>query len=205
MPEPATHPFADRWNHNTHYFPLLRATLPDATTRLLDIGCGDGTFCRFAAAPSRLVVGLDLDARLMAADDGVRYVVGSAESLGFADATFDAVTLSMVVHHVDPALALPEAARVLRPGGLLQVLGIGRFGGARDIPHEVRDAVSHRLLARRLRHWEPDTVKQDPGETWAEALATARRLLPGCSWDRLPLWRYRVTWTKPGARGSHPC
>jgi ubiquinone/menaquinone biosynthesis C-methylase UbiE len=190
------HPFADRWNHNTHYYPLLRAALPDSTARLLDVGCGDGTFCHFAASPSRTVVGVDTDAGLMSPRDGVRFVVGSAESLGFADATFDAVTMTMVLHHVDAARALAEAARVLRVGGLLQVLGIGRLGGPRDLPHEVRDVVSHRLVARRHRAWEPDTAKAAPTETWAEALATARRVLPGCTWDRLPMWRYRVTWTK---------
>jgi SAM-dependent methyltransferase len=192
------HPFADQWNHNSHYYPLLRAAVPDTATRVLDIGCGDGTFCRLLVRPDRLVVGLDLDPRHLAPAPGVTYVVGSAEALGLADETFDAVTMTMVLHHVDARRALAEAVRVLAPGGSLQVLGIGRYGGPRDLPYELRDAVAHRLHSRGREPWEPPTTKVDPVETWSEVLTTVRRRLPGCAWDRLPMWRYRVTWTKPG-------
>jgi SAM-dependent methyltransferase len=191
------HPFTHQWNHNTHYYPLLRAALPDGATRVLDVGCGDGTWCRSLATDSRLVVGVDVDARHLSPTDGVRYVVGSAEALGFADASFDAVTLTMVLHHVDAGRALGEAVRVLVPGGVLQVLGIGRYGGPRDVPLEVRDVVAHRLHSRGHHPWEPPTTKLEPTETWAQALMTARHWLPGCTWDRLPMWRYRVQWTKP--------
>lgn len=191
------HPFDEQWNHNTHYYPLLRAAVPDSARRVLDIGCGDGTFCRFVAGPDRLVVGLDPNDRHLASGDGVAYVVGSAEALGFADRSFDAVTMIAALHHVDAARALAEAARVLEPGGCLQVLGVARYGGPRDVPHEVRDLVAHRWHSRRREEWDPPTAKNPPTETWAQALATARRCLPGCTWDRLPLWRYRVTWTKP--------
>jgi ubiquinone/menaquinone biosynthesis C-methylase UbiE len=193
------HPFAGQWNHNTHYYPLLRAAIPDSAGRLLDVGCGDGTLGRFLASPSRMVVGLDVDHRpLRGAPRGnVHYVLGSAEALGFADRSFDAVTMTAVLHHLDPTLALSEAARVLRPGGLLQVLGIGRYGGARDLPHEVRDVLAHRLSSRGRSAWEPPTARREPSQTWAQTLATARRALPGCTWQRLPMWRYLLTWTRP--------
>lgn len=191
------HPFAGQWNHSSHYYPLLRAAVPDSAARVLDVGCGDGTFCRFLAHHDRLVVGVDVDARHLAPSPGVAYVVGSAEALGFADACFDAVTMTMVLHHVDAERSLAEAARVLRSGGTLQVLGIGRYGGPRDLPYELRDVVAHRLHSRGHEPWEPPTTKVDPVETWSEALTTGRRGLPGCTWDRLPMWRYRITWTKP--------
>lgn len=194
---PAAHPFAGQWNHNTHYYPLLRTGVPDEARRVLDIGCGDGTLCRFLAAPGRLVVGLDVDDRHLAPTAGVEHVVGSAEALGFADASFDAVVIVATLHHVDADRALHEAARVLRGGGSLQVLGIGRYGGPRDLPHELRDVVAHRLHSRGRDVWEPPTTKTAPAETWQQAQTSARRSLPGCTWSRLPMWRYRVTWTKP--------
>jgi ubiquinone/menaquinone biosynthesis C-methylase UbiE len=194
---PGRHAFEGRWNHNTHYYSLLRAALPGSASSLLDVGCGDGTFCRFVAAQLPMVVGLDVEGRNLDQDDGVRYVVGSAEALAFADGSFAAITMSMVFHHVTPRTALDEAVRVLRPGGLLQVLGIGKNSGPRDLPHELRDVLTHRLHSRGRDTWDPPTAKAEPTQTWAQALTTARRSLPGCTWDRLPLWRYRVTWTKP--------
>ena len=196
----APHAFAAQWNHNTHYYPLLRAAIPETAHRVLDIGCGDGTFCRFLGdTPTRSVVGVDVDRRLMRPGDPAHYVLYSAEALGFADATFDAVAMTMVLHHVDAETALAEAVRVLRRGGILLVLGIGRYGGPPGLPWELRDAVAHRLHARGKQAWEPPTTKVDPVETWSQALMTARRCLPGCSWTRLPMWRYLITWTKPDA------
>jgi SAM-dependent methyltransferase len=46
-----------------------------------------------------------------------RAVVGIAEELPFGDASFDAVYAQASVHHTVTELALPECARVLRPGG----------------------------------------------------------------------------------------
>jgi ubiquinone/menaquinone biosynthesis C-methylase UbiE len=195
------HPFASRWNHNTHYFPRLASRIPASTTRLLDVGCGDGTFCRFVASDQRVVVGVDSDSSVFpTSTTNVRYVLGSAVALPFADESFTAVTMTMVLHHVEPELALAEAARVLTPGGVLLTLGYGRYGGWRDLPHEVRDLVTHKVMSRKMQPWDPPTVKADPSTTWAEAHATANAVLPGSTYRRLPMWRYIVEWHKPPKR-----
>lgn len=193
------HPFAARWNHNTHYFPLLASRIPPSADRVLDVGCGDGTFCRFVADEGRAVVGMDVDVTLVPSPSrGVGYVAGSADALPFADASFGAVTLAMVLHHVVADRALAEAARVLRPGGVLLVLGYGRSSGWRDVLPEVRDVVVHRVVSRRMQGWDPPTAKAEPSGTWAQARATAHAVLPGSTYRRLPMWRYVVEWRKPG-------
>ncbi|MGN6574154.1 MAG: class I SAM-dependent methyltransferase [Nocardioides sp.] len=194
------HPFAERWNHNTHHFPRLAAAIPAGASRILDVGCGEGTFCRYVASQGRAVVGTDVDpAVLPAAGPGNRYVASSAEQLPFADDSFDAVTMAMVLHHVDPDRSIAEGVRVLTPGGVLQVLGYARFGGARDLLPELRDVVVHRRMSRRTTPWDPPTEKAEAVLTWRETAALLHVLLPGCTYRRLPLWRYLVRWERPRA------
>ncbi len=45
------------------------------------------------------------------------FLVGSAEATGLADAGFDLIVGSMVLHHLQTAQAAPEIARLLKPGG----------------------------------------------------------------------------------------
>ena len=128
---------------------------------------------------------------------GAAVVGGSAESLPFANGMFDAVTMTMVLHHVDAEQAVREAVRVLEPGGRMVLLGYGSVGGPRDLPHELRDVLAHRWHSRGKALWEPGTAQAPPGQTWARAERSLRTLLPGCGYRRLPLWRYLVTWRKP--------
>jgi ubiquinone/menaquinone biosynthesis C-methylase UbiE len=101
--------------------------------RLLDVGCGPGSITRGLAerlAPGE-VVGVDLSretlaaARAEAAARGLgnlRYEEGSLYELPFADASFDVVYAHQVVQHLrEPAAALREMLRVVRPGGLVAV------------------------------------------------------------------------------------
>jgi SAM-dependent methyltransferase len=101
--------------------------------RLLDVGCGPGTITLGLAevvAPGE-VVGLDQrsevleQARTTAAQRGVanvRFETGSAYALPFPDASFDAAFAHVILMHLrEPARALVEMRRVLRPGGVVGV------------------------------------------------------------------------------------
>ena len=105
---------------------------------LLDVGCGTGNFVFEAARrwPRVRLTGLDaadgmlrvLDrerARLdQAAASRISCVSGDAASLPFPDASFDIVTSVFVLQQVrDRITVLAEMARVLRPGGIMGIVG----------------------------------------------------------------------------------
>jgi SAM-dependent methyltransferase len=92
--------------------------------RVLELGCGTGVFLERVAPCGARIVGLDLSADLLAKararlGDVPNVVLhrGNAEQLPYADASFDAVYGSSVLHHLDLDRALREVLRVLRPGG----------------------------------------------------------------------------------------
>ncbi|HET7045348.1 MAG TPA: class I SAM-dependent methyltransferase [Gaiellaceae bacterium] len=91
---------------------------------VLENGCGAAQWGRALARRGARVTGLDLsEAQLehaRAAGAEFPLVCGSAESLPFPDESFDVVFADHGAFvFADPYLAIPEAARVLRPGGLL--------------------------------------------------------------------------------------
>jgi ubiquinone/menaquinone biosynthesis C-methylase UbiE len=100
----------------------LAAILPPglAVERVLDLGCGTARFVtmlrRLFGAP---VVGVDPSLRMLAQREvaGGSVAAGAAEAIPLAGASVDLAFLSMVYHHLQPAAALPELRRIVRPGG----------------------------------------------------------------------------------------
>jgi SAM-dependent methyltransferase len=87
---------------------------------VLDAGCGDGALAVAAAASPLRVIGLDAAAPMVAAARAHGPVVrGDITALPVAHASVDAIVEVNVLYHLDqPTIALREARRVLRPGGL---------------------------------------------------------------------------------------
>jgi SAM-dependent methyltransferase len=109
---------------------LIRRYVPLEGRRMLDIGCGVGTFVRRLGEFSAYVYGVDIDrervrrgAQALSPAEaspapGGGLAVAVSENLPFQDGVFDLVLLHEVLEHVrDDALTLREACRVTRPGG----------------------------------------------------------------------------------------
>jgi ubiquinone/menaquinone biosynthesis C-methylase UbiE len=151
----------------------LRGTAPDeadardtyltlldlaAGERVLDVGCGSGVVTRQIAGrvgPTGRVVGLDPSPALLAVarelareaglTDNVEFLEGSALRLPFPDASFDAVVCVTVLSHVPKGeTAIPELARVLRPGGRL---GVFDFDSDMTIFTHPDRALTRRIVA----------------------------------------------------------
>ena len=103
----------------------IRGRLGDGPVRVLDVGCGAGFLANVLAAQGMEVTGLDASASSLAiaeqhdATRSVRYQVGDAYRLPYADASFEVVSAMDFLEHVSsPADVIAEAGRVLAPGGL---------------------------------------------------------------------------------------
>jgi SAM-dependent methyltransferase len=100
--------------------------------RALDVGCGEGRFCRALAAAGITVTGLDPTPALLDAavnrDPRGRYIQGVAEALPFPDRRFDLVVSYLTLIDIpDVDGAVREMARVLAPGGTLLIANLTSF------------------------------------------------------------------------------
>lgn len=109
--------------------------LPAQADRVVDVCTGTGSFSRVLAGRARQVVSVDLDPRMLAVlrsrSPGADAVCASGEVLPFLSGVFDAVLVSSGWHWLEPGRAVPEMARVTRPGG---VLGVVWSGPDRRVP-----------------------------------------------------------------------
>jgi arsenite methyltransferase len=124
---------------------------------VLDVGCGPGfLLAEMAGEVGALgrIVGVDVSADMLALankrcaeQNNISLQDANALSLPFADATFDVVVSTQVYEYVaDIAMALKEAARVLRPGGRMLIV-------ATDWESSVWNSSDDARMARVLEAW----------------------------------------------------
>ncbi len=153
------------------------------------------------------VVGLDLHqpslalARSQSDGGGTGYLLGDVRRAPFGAGSFDVVASIATLHHLDATAGLEAMRDLVRPGGVLVVVGLARSRLPRDIPWELAGAVTTRWLKVSRTYWEHSApVVWPPPETYDGMRAIAERTLPGCRFRRHVLWRYSLSWTKPGGR-----
>jgi len=117
---------------------FLVSRIPANANSVLDVACGTAAVSieLARAARDRHVIGVDQSEEMLAAgrarvvraglDDRVELHRGHAESLAFADGSFDALTFTYLLRYVDdPAATLVELVRVVRSGGTIAMLEFG--------------------------------------------------------------------------------
>jgi len=131
--------------------PALLGLLGDDMV-VADLGCGTGQVAQALAPLVAQVIAVDASAvmlraakKRLAEHDNVELRPGTLEALPLEDATLDAATMFLVLHHVDdPARAVTEVARALKPGGRLIIVDM--------LPHdreEYRAQMGHLWLGFR--------------------------------------------------------
>jgi SAM-dependent methyltransferase len=115
--------------------PMMNLVTAGGHRTALDVGCGEGRFCRMLQAAGLHTVGVDPTARLIERarelDRGGDYRIGHAESLDVSDAQFDLVVSYLsLIDIADAAAAIGEMARVISPGGTLLIANLTGFNSA---------------------------------------------------------------------------
>jgi SAM-dependent methyltransferase len=104
--------------------------LPDRRDVVVDLAAGTGLLTRAIAGKVGHLIAVEPDERmrsvLQARSGEVEVLAGRGEAIPLPDASADAVLISSAWHWMDPDVAVPEIARVLRDGGRLGVIWTGR-------------------------------------------------------------------------------
>ena len=122
---------------------MVDAVVGISPSRVLDVATGPaGVALQLAARTGAQVTGIDVTPQMLKAaqanlarspaGEHVTLVLGRAEDLPFADATFDALSFTYLLRYVaDPAATLAELVRVVKPGGVIASL---EFHPPRGVP-----------------------------------------------------------------------
>ena len=139
---------------------LLRVIELHSGSSVLDVGCGTGTLLTMISKKYEISgYGIDTEPNMIDAAvkncPQMRFFVGGCDKLQFDDSIFDAVIACMAYHHFDKKEEFArEAARVLKPGGILYIVD-PRF------PWVIRKTINGILRLVRVvgEFYTPDEIK----------------------------------------------
>ena len=182
---------------------VLRAHLPMKGRIILDVGCGDGALVRFLARQGAWPIGIECSqvqmdrARAALPVANECYVFARGEALPFAGASSDGVVFFNSLHHVpvaDQGRALEEAARVLRPGGLVYVMEPMAEGPHFDLMQPVEDETDVRAAAGAALHAASDAAKlhAELEESYVSAM----------TYEDFPSFKTHILAVDPGRRAA---
>jgi SAM-dependent methyltransferase len=150
----------------TYPVEAVRWMLGEQPLTVLELGAGTGKLTRVVAELGHDVQATDPDPAMLQVLErelpGVRTAEASAEDIPLADASVDAVIAAQAFHWFDLDRALPEIARVLRPGGRVclvwnyrdekipWVRRLGTLIGAQDVKEQEADPAQALIFSERF-------------------------------------------------------
>jgi SAM-dependent methyltransferase len=196
------------WNVNIHYRRLLLQAIPDEAKRVLDVGCGDGVLCaQLVHRGEQCVVGLDTDAGVLGwastrfSGLPIEWVLGDILGMNLLSGhPYDAVLSVAALHHMDATAGLTRFAELVRPGGVVGVIGLAANDWW-DLPHATFGQWMRRVVGVTRGYWNHSApVAWPPPATYRKMKRIAYAVLPGVRYKRHLFGRCSIVWTRPDTR-----
>ncbi|HPO16047.1 MAG TPA: class I SAM-dependent methyltransferase [Candidatus Hydrogenedentes bacterium] len=196
------------WNHNNHYYGFLLSHVPVDCDAALDIGCGTGEFAGRLCAICKSVDAIDSDSMAI---ETARHFFAKYANITFQCKKFgecelphnyyDYISLIASLHHMDSRRSLEYAKNILKPGGILAILGLYKETAVFDYLHSLA-AVPIDFMYRVVKHSSISESTETmviipPEETLKQIRAMMNEILPRHVFRRHLFWRYSVLWKKP--------
>lgn len=194
-----------RWNLNIHYHHVALDAVSATASNALDVGCGNGLLSFELAGRNLEVVGIDPDAGSVeraradrGASDRTTFVCGDVFTHPFELASFDVVASSAMLHHVDAEDGLRRMRELVRPGGVLAIVGFAMPSGPTDFALIAAGFGFKKSRELRGHYWEHDApVSWPPPLSIDEMRALVEQELPGACFRRRMAHRYSIVWSAP--------
>jgi SAM-dependent methyltransferase len=204
------------WSHNAYYHRWMLRHLPPTVGWALDVGCGRGDLAMAMAGRAQHVDAVDASEAMIevarrraviAGAGAVNWVAGDIldGTLPLRSNGYDVVTAVASLHHMPLYPGLRRLAELVRPGGLLVIVGLYRSATAVDygvdaVAVQVNALVGAVLAAqgRAGKPGEADMPVRDPVDSLAAIRSAAAEITPGAVVTRRLYFRYSLLWRRPG-------
>ena len=192
---------------------MILDAIPPGCGRALDVGCGTGALTRRLRRRVPDVTGIDRDersiqlARAHPGATGIRYLQAGFLTASLEPASADLVTSIASLHHMDARAALRRMSDLLRPGGVLAVVGLARASSPAELAavipasagthlHLAASSIRRHAAGRPAPAYQPPVIWPPP-MTYRDMRLLATDMLPGVRYRHHLYWRYSLVWTKP--------
>ena len=181
---------------------MIISRVPAGCGSALDVGCGLGALSRRLRTIVPAVTGIDKDQRsiqIAAAhpDAGdIEYLHADFMTWPLVPASFDLITAMASLHHMDAAVALERMRELLRPGGVLAIVGLARGSTPADVALSVPAALISARLHRNAGSRRTTANGYAAPICWPPPVSyrQMRQVLRGTRYRCHLYWRYSLTW-----------
>jgi SAM-dependent methyltransferase len=197
---------------------VILDAIPPGCEQALDVGCGTGALTRHLRRLVPRVTGIDRDEQSikLAGDHpgagDIGYLHGDFLATSFEPGSLDLVTSVASLHHMDAEAALRHMSDLLRPGGVLAIVGLARGCSLADLGlivpavagtrlHLAASAWKRRSAAAGLAGAYQPPIVWPPPMTYRDMRRLAARVLPAARYRRHLYWRYSLVWTLAASDG----